>query len=224
MTITLAAVYAPIGFQGGLTGALFREFAFTLAGAVFISGIVALTLSPMMSSRLLKRRAQAGLARARHRPRLRRASSAATTRALDGTLAARARGLRGLDRALAAASCRCTCSRRQELAPNEDQGVVFGAIDVPAERDARAAHALHRGRSNGIFATTPEFDHSFQITFPTGGFGGMLVKPWERAEAQHLPDPGRGRARKLGDDRGRPRARVPAVGAAERAASSRSSS
>ena len=54
MTITLAAVYAPIGFQGGLTGALFREFAFTLAGAVFISGVVALTLSPMMSSRLLR--------------------------------------------------------------------------------------------------------------------------------------------------------------------------
>ena len=53
MTITLAAVYAPIGLQGGLTGSLFREFAFTLAGAVFISGVVALTLSPMMSSRLL---------------------------------------------------------------------------------------------------------------------------------------------------------------------------
>ena len=50
MTITLAAVYAPIGFQGGLTGALFREFAFTLAGAVIISGVVALTLSPMMGS------------------------------------------------------------------------------------------------------------------------------------------------------------------------------
>src|SRR5207249_2270899 len=50
MTITLAAVYAPIGLQGGLTGALFREFAFTLAGAVFFSGVVALTLSPMMSS------------------------------------------------------------------------------------------------------------------------------------------------------------------------------
>src|SRR5271170_364904 len=54
MTITLVAVYAPVGFQGGLTGALFREFAFTLAGAVFISGIVALTLSPMMSSVLLR--------------------------------------------------------------------------------------------------------------------------------------------------------------------------
>ena len=53
MTITLAAVYAPIAFQGGLTGSLFREFAFTLAGAVFISGIVALTLSPVMSSKLL---------------------------------------------------------------------------------------------------------------------------------------------------------------------------
>src|SRR5580704_3913553 len=54
MTITLAAVYAPIGIQGGLTGALFREFAFTLAGAVVVSGIVALTLSPMMGSRLLR--------------------------------------------------------------------------------------------------------------------------------------------------------------------------
>ena len=54
MTITLASVYAPIGFQGGLTGALFREFAFTLAGAVMVSGFVALTLSPMMSAYLLK--------------------------------------------------------------------------------------------------------------------------------------------------------------------------
>src|SRR5208282_2420062 len=54
MTITLAAVYAPIGLQGGLTGSLFREFAFTLAGAVMISGVVALTLSPMMSAHLLK--------------------------------------------------------------------------------------------------------------------------------------------------------------------------
>ena len=54
MTITLAAVYAPIGIQGGLTGSLFREFAFTLAGAVVVSGIVALTLSPMMASKLLR--------------------------------------------------------------------------------------------------------------------------------------------------------------------------
>src|SRR6202022_1396899 len=54
MTTTLAAVYAPIGLQGGLTGTLFREFAFTLAGAVIISGVVALTLSPMMGLKLLR--------------------------------------------------------------------------------------------------------------------------------------------------------------------------
>ena len=64
MTITLAAVYAPVGIQGGLTGALFREFAFTLAGAVIVSGVVALTLSPMIG-------AQAP-ARERHGARLRR--------------------------------------------------------------------------------------------------------------------------------------------------------
>ena len=56
MTMTLAAVLAPLGFTGGLTGALFREFAFTLAGAVIISGIVALTITPMMSARLLQGR------------------------------------------------------------------------------------------------------------------------------------------------------------------------
>ena len=72
MTITLAAVYAPIGFQGGLTGALFREFAFTLAGAVVVSGIVALTLSPMMCSKLLRagdsHRGFAGLVNRQLRP------------------------------------------------------------------------------------------------------------------------------------------------------------
>ena len=69
MTITLAAVYAPIGFQGGLTGALFREFAFTLAGAVIISGVVALTLSPMMGSKLLRtRRRREGVRRDRQPP------------------------------------------------------------------------------------------------------------------------------------------------------------
>ena len=133
MTITLAAVYAPIGFQGGLTGALFREFAFTLAGAVFISGIVALTLSPMMSSRLLTPSTSRAGSRAHDRPRLRGASSSA--------LRARARRARCDARRAVytvwivltlARRSRCTCSRPQELAPNEDQGVVFGALDVPA--------------------------------------------------------------------------------------------
>ena len=77
MTITLAAVYAPIGIQGGLTGALFREFAFTLAGAVIVSGVVALTLSPMMGSRLLR----AGDTRDAASPA---GSTAASTRSRDG--------------------------------------------------------------------------------------------------------------------------------------------
>ncbi len=71
MTITLAAVYAPIGFVSGLTGALFREFAFTLAGSVVVSGIIALTLSPMMCSRLLTAQSGAGRLRALSRPAVR---------------------------------------------------------------------------------------------------------------------------------------------------------
>jgi multidrug efflux pump len=173
MTITLAAVYAPIGFQGGLTGALFREFAFTLAGAVFISGVVALTLSPMMSSRLLKP-SHALL------PRLiengfdfiRRTYA----RMLDGTL--RSRGLvYGVWVVLTLLVVPLYLLSPQELAPNEDQGVVFGAIDVPAnatlEQLMPYVDAVQRD-----YASTPEFDHSFQLTFATGGFGGMLVKPW----------------------------------------------
>ena len=71
MTIVLVAVYVPIGFQGGLTGALFTEFAFTLAGAVTVSGIVALTLSPMMCSRIFRAEAGQRPLRALHRPPVR---------------------------------------------------------------------------------------------------------------------------------------------------------
>jgi multidrug efflux pump len=71
MTVVLIAVYVPIGFQGGLTGALFTEFAFTLAGAVFVSGIVALTLSPMMCSRILPRTSRTTAVRQGHRSELR---------------------------------------------------------------------------------------------------------------------------------------------------------
>ncbi len=78
MTITLAAVYTPIAFQGGLTGALFREFALTLAGAVTISGVVALTLSPVMSAFLLRPGAEERGLAGRDRPRLRQAPHAST--------------------------------------------------------------------------------------------------------------------------------------------------
>ncbi len=184
MTITLAAVYAPIGLQGGLTGALFREFAFTLAGAVFISGVVALTLSPMMSSKLLKA----------HR------SQGWLQRGIDGTFD-RIRG--GYARALAA-----TLGARpavytvwvvlsllvvpmylfspKELAPNEDQGVMFGAIDVPANATLEQL-TPYTAQVNRIFEQEPEFDHSFQITFPSNGFGGVLVKPWEERSRSIFP-------------------------------------
>src|SRR5947209_11864173 len=129
MTVTLAAVYTPVGLQGGLTGALFREFAFTLAGAVLISGVVALTLSPMMSSKLLK---------AHHSPGL-------MARAIDGGFAAVRRGyeraLRGTLRArpamyavwivLTILIVPMYLFSPAELAPTEDQGVVFGALDLP---------------------------------------------------------------------------------------------
>ncbi len=173
MTITLAAVYAPIGFQGGLTGALFREFAFTLAGAVFISGIVALTLSPMMSSQLL--RPQHGrLAQIIDRVFLR--IKDVYSRLLDKTLAARP-AVYIVWIALSLLLVPLYMFSPKELAPNEDQGVVFGAIDVPANATLEQV-TPYTEEVFRHFKSTPEFSHSFQITFPSGGFGGMIVKPW----------------------------------------------
>src|SRR5450432_3173975 len=129
MTITLAAVYAPIGFQGGLTGALFREFAFTLAGAVFISGFVALTLSPMMASRLLKPQHNPnflvrGIDHAFERVR------SGYQRALKSTLKARP-AVYMVWITLSVLVIPMYMFAPSELAPNEDQGVVFGVMDVP---------------------------------------------------------------------------------------------
>ena len=121
MTITLAAVYAPIGFVSGVTGALFREFAFTLAGAVVVSGFIALTLSPMMCSKLLKHDAGDGggfarVSRSQFRPlapRLRAppAQHAEFPRA-DPADPGRRAGLTGV----------LYVSTPKELAPEEDQG------------------------------------------------------------------------------------------------------
>jgi multidrug efflux pump len=184
MTITLAAVYTPIGFQGGLTGALFREFAFTLAGAVFISGVVALTLSPMMSSRLLA---------ATHNPggfqrivdRGFEALKRTYARLLGGTLAARP-AVYMVWITLTVLLVPMYMFSAKELAPNEDQGVVFGAIDVPANATLEQLTPF-TAQINQIFQSEPEFDHSFQITFPTAGFGGMLVKPWEERTRSIFP-------------------------------------
>jgi multidrug efflux pump len=176
MTITLAAVYAPIGFQGGLTGALFREFVFTLAGSVLISGVVALTLSPMMSSKLLRQeqhehRMTAFVDGVFNRIKQRYA------RMLAVTLANRP-AVYIVWGVLSLLVIPMYMFSAKELAPTEDQGVVFGKVDVPAnatmEQITPFTEKVYRN-----FASTPEFSHSFQLTFPSGGFGGMIVKPWE---------------------------------------------
>ncbi|PYT06924.1 MAG: multidrug efflux protein, partial [Acidobacteria bacterium] len=130
MTITLATVYAPIGIQGGLTGALFREFAFTLSGAVIVSGVVALTLSPMMGSRFLRagdtERGLAGWVNRRF-DGVRRAY----TRTLSGTLEYRP-VVFALWAIVVALMAPFYLLSQKELAPNEDQSVVFGVVQASA--------------------------------------------------------------------------------------------
>jgi multidrug efflux pump len=195
MTITLAAVYTPIGFQAGLTGALFREFAFTLAGAVLISGFVALTLSPMMSSVLVRPHAPAHGGNGAAPPwrgwlqrtidvgfeRLRNGYD----RALTGTLRMRP-VVYMFWIALTILVVPMYMFSPKELAPNEDQGVVFGAIDVPANATLEQL-TPYTEEVNRLFMQEPEFDHSFQITFPTLGFGGILVKPWDERKRSIFP-------------------------------------
>jgi multidrug efflux pump len=177
MTITLAAVYAPIGFQGGLTGSLFREFAFTLAGAVTISGVVALTLSPMMSAHLLKPDIEEhGLAKkiAHGFTRLR----AVYGRMLDATLAARP-AVYTVWIVISLMSIPMFIMSAKELAPNEDQGVIFGIVDAAANStlDQTSAYAA---AANKIFLSLPETQFTFQLTQPTAGFSGMVTKPWDQ--------------------------------------------
>lgn len=179
MTITLAAVYAPIGFQGGLTGSLFREFAFTLTGAVLISGIVALTLSPVMSAKLLKPGANehgfAGVmnrafGRLKNRYRF----------ILAGTLAYRPL-VYICWIGLSLASVPMFMFSARELAPTEDQGVIFGIVDTAAnstlEQTSVSASAI-----NDAFHSAPETQFTFQVTNPTFGFGGMVLSPWDERD------------------------------------------
>lgn len=191
MTLTLATVYTPIALQGGLTGALFREFALTLAGAVFISGVVALTLSPMMSAHLL---------RSEH---VDHGFSGWVNRTFD-----RFRDWYGshLDRTLNARPAvylvwggvsalalfmfiMIPSFASKELAPTEDQGVIFGIVTAPAnatiDDTIRYADAAEK-----VFLSVPDTRFTFQITFPDNGFGGMVLKPWgvrKTPTADYLP-------------------------------------
>jgi len=177
MTITLAAVYAPIGIQGGLTGALFREFAFTLAGAVIISGVVALTLSPMMSSKLLRAgvsdRGFAGMIN-RHFETVR----STYARLLTGTLKYRP-VVFALWAIVALLIVPFYMFSQRELAPREDQSVVFGVIQA-APNATIDQTKLFAEQVHDAYRSFPEAESIFQITSPNGGFGGMVTKPWSQ--------------------------------------------
>jgi multidrug efflux pump len=175
MTITLAAVYAPVGIQGGLTGALFREFAFTLAGAVIVSGVVALTLSPMMGSRLLRsgdsEKGFAGWVNRRF-DSVRRGYS----RSLEWTLRERPVVL-ALWAIVVALAVPFYALSQKELAPVEDQGIVFGIVQASANSTLDQTR-LYTTKVHDVYRSFPETESIFQITFPTGGFSGMVTRPW----------------------------------------------
>ncbi len=177
MTITLAAVYTPVAIQGGLTGALFREFAFTLAGAVIVSGVVALTLSPMMGSKLLSpgdtERGFAGIIN-RGFERFR----SLYTRILSGTLRFRPVVLT-LWVIVAVLMIPFYMFSQRELAPREDQGVVFGVIQSSANATLDQTN-LFTQQVYDVYHSFPESESIFQITSPSGGFGGMVTKPWSQ--------------------------------------------
>jgi multidrug efflux pump len=180
MTITLAAVYAPIGFVSGLTGALFREFAFTLAGAVIVSGVIALTLSPMMCSRLLTSEVSSGRfvrfldrrfegLKNRYQRRLTRSLNyrPVTLLVLVGVVAA---------------TVLMYATAQKELAPEEDQGILFNLVKTPpaANLDYLEQVTTHLEK---VFETVPEREHVFAINGMGGdvhqAFSGILFTPWE---------------------------------------------
>ncbi|HEY2756792.1 MAG TPA: efflux RND transporter permease subunit [Pseudolabrys sp.] len=192
MTVVLVAVYVPIAFQGGLTGALFTEFAFTLVGAVTISAVVALTLSPMMSSRMLKAHDPA------HRG-LQQRFIEFIDRNFEKLRVRYARWLTGslnylpvtfVFALLVLSSIYFLYSTAQsELAPQEDQGVVI-ASSTPAPNATLRQKLLYSRQVYESFMTHPETAHVFQIDVPGQSIAGMVLKPWdERTKSSNQLQP-----------------------------------
>ena len=178
MTIVLVAAYVPIGFQGGLTGALFTQFAFTLAGAVTISGVIALTLSPMMCSKIFRAGGEEG--RFAHYvdrkfTRLREAYKRGLARWLETWQV-----LVTLGAVLLCGTVYLFITSTSELAPQEDQGVVLQQIIGPpnATIDQMQGYA---DQAFNMMRELPEYESAFQVVGVPSvnqGFGGMLLKPW----------------------------------------------
>jgi multidrug efflux pump len=175
MTITLATVYAPIGFQGGLTGSLFLEFAITLAAAVIVSGFVALTLSPVMSSRFIHKTGQEGfLTRWVNRGFDR--VKAAYSVMLDGALSIRWVIL-GVAVVIMLAAWPFYLMSESELAPVEDQSHISLFLDTSPDSTIEAANRESKELVKQITAF-PETRFMWSLTAGWGGFGGMAMKPW----------------------------------------------
>ncbi len=196
MTITLAAVYVPIGLQGGLTGTLFREFAFTLAGAVMISGVVALTLSPVMSAKFL----HAGEEEKGFAGRINRTFDRLRNwygRQLDRTLQMRpAVYVAWIGLSLIALIFLKMSLSAKELAPTEDQGVIFGIVDAPANATIEQTAILRRRRRQSLsqFPANP-FHFSDHVSVERLRRHGPEAVG--SAQGDHLPTPpaGAGKAR-----------------------------
>ncbi|OAN44904.1 efflux RND transporter permease subunit [Magnetospirillum moscoviense] len=180
MTITLAAVYAPIAFMGGLTGALFKEFAMALAGSVIVSGIVALTLSPMMCSRILKHDDdKKGLS-----ARIDKMFAAIQTRYgrwLKASLTDRSSTV-AFTLIVVAVLPFLFKAVPTELAPEEDQGVVFTAFTGPASANIDYMDAFLHQVEHAL-GSFPEIRDTFMIAgmgAVNQGFGGAVTKPWDQ--------------------------------------------
>ncbi len=182
ISVVLIAVYVPIGFMGGLTGILFTEFAFTLAGAVAISAILALTLSPMMCSKLMQS-TSGGEAGKRgvivfidHQfERLRKHYQYALHHSLNYMPVVAVFGLIILISIYFLYS-----NTKTELAPQEDQGIVIASLMAPPNATLGQTQ-LYSKEVYKIFTTYPEVDHVFELDGLTGlntSIAGMVFKPW----------------------------------------------
>ncbi len=175
MTVVLIAVYIPIGFQGGLTGALFTEFAFTLAGSVAVSGVVALTLSPMMCSKILRHEESPGSfvekintifgkVESSYKRRLASVLSTWQVIIVMGAL-------------ILCSVVYLFTTSKAELAPTEDQGIVLMQASGPPNSTVNQMQT-YADQIYQLSSKQPEYQQIFQITSPNSSFGGVLLKDW----------------------------------------------
>jgi multidrug efflux pump len=177
MTITLAAVYTPIGLQGGLTGSLFLEFAITLAAAVVVSGIVAVTLSPVMSSRFVHPHGREGRLTALVNHGFERLRSGYAW-LLDGALQMRVAIVVAALIVTGAAWPLYTFSR-SELAPAEDQSHISLFFQASPDSTLAATNRDHL-KVVDVLTAFPETDFTWSLTSAWGGFGGLVAKEWKK--------------------------------------------